>query len=275
MTVIKKTIVLSKGATKGYITVVKIGSQAAAKMHLNQLPKSPQWLLVKIGALEPIAYEVHAAYEEYALPHEFAAGDNIGVAVVNRQGEIYAFGGNRYGLDIQSFVDSLQEKLVDISDVVECVDCEKEEESADIGYQEPIVEEPKPEIKEEIAEIPLAPIEENEQAVEVDNIVEEEVVEPIKKKRKYTKSKSTAKDTESKIEEEPIVKGAAEESIKVKKGSSPNKANRAENIADEDNFNEMFSETEIANFYSTIQARLEDLFVINPRETELAGLIPD
>ncbi len=276
MTVIKKTIVLSKGATKGYVTIVKIGSQAGVKLQLNAMPETAQWLLIKIGNLEPIAYEVHTMQEEYALPHNFTAGDSIGVAVVNRQGDLYAFGGNRYGLDIPAFVANLKVQIVNTSDAIkednstlnadnqepklQEIDVVSQEENTTQEAQEPIAK-----------EIGLAPI------VEVEDIIEPQLAEePATKKKKATKPKSAKKTAEKKeAEVAEVVEGEAVVDASIPKDSSPNKVDLASNTIEEDNFNEKFSKTEINNFYSTIQSRLDEIFIINPKETQLAELIPD
>ncbi len=291
MAVIKKTIVLSKGATKGYITVVKIGSQAGVKLSLNEQPVTAQWLLIKIGNLEPLAFEVHTMKEEYALPHNFTAGDSIGVAIVNRQGELHSFGGNRYGLDIPSFVSSLKDRMVDISEIVDCENCEEVQENVEIELPKQQEELPiQPEIiveevaaavavEEEAVEIGAA-IPVNEEA-ETAPILEdaEEIVEQTTKKKKAAKPKVSKKASQAKakkdIEQAEVIESRLEIDTSVPKNSSPNKANAAANTVDEDNFNEMFSATEITNFYSTIQSRLDEIFIINPKETTLAELIPD
>lgn len=98
---LKKTIILSKNGAKGYVTVVRVGGSVGIKVVLDSFEKE-MTLALKLGANGLIIRTLNAAKTEFELHEDidFKGNDDISCLVL-RQGEIVAEGGARGRIQTQ------------------------------------------------------------------------------------------------------------------------------------------------------------------------------
>ena len=92
---VKKTIVLTGDVANGYVSIVRVGSSAGAKIIFNSPIKEELFCAIKLTNLKQVNLEVNAQRTEIELPCDFTVRDDVGIIVTHRNGEIYAVGGNK------------------------------------------------------------------------------------------------------------------------------------------------------------------------------------
>ena len=92
---VKKTIVLTGDGTNGYVSIVRVGSSAGAKVILNSPIKEELFCGIRLTNIKQINFEINTQRTEIDLPFEFTVRDDVGIIVVNKNGEIFAVGGNK------------------------------------------------------------------------------------------------------------------------------------------------------------------------------------
>ncbi len=101
MTLLKKTVILSKNGAKGYVTVVRVGGSIGIKVVIDYFEKE-MTLALKLGANGIIVRTLSAAKTEFELHEDidFKGTDDIS-CIVLCQGEIFAEGGTRGRIQLQ------------------------------------------------------------------------------------------------------------------------------------------------------------------------------
>jgi|AGTN01.1.fsa_nt_gi hypothetical protein len=96
MSLVKKTIVLSKEKAKGYLTLVRIGETSGAKLILSEPPAAEKmWLALKIGTKPQFNAPFSGDKAEFSFDLDFGVGDNIGVVICDNSSSVFATGGRR------------------------------------------------------------------------------------------------------------------------------------------------------------------------------------
>lgn len=201
MTLIKKTIVLSKNGTKGYVTVIRVGSSVGIKIVINSFEKG---LIagIKIGNNKLIIRNINEKKCEYNFDnYEFSNNDEISCLIIDRENRVFAEGGLRNRIRINDIIFS--------------------------GSK--------------------------------DNNKTENIVNPIKKENATSQS---SKNANNKINYD-VYKQRQYKNFSTQPFNNPN---------GEDNFE---IKKEIKNFYLSIKDKIDELFVIYPREEILEKTIPD
>jgi hypothetical protein len=136
MSLVKKTVVLSKGATKGYVTLVRVGSDAGAKVVVHDNLDNHVFG-IKIGK-EIFTAPFSGVRQEYTLNIPFNAGDEIGCIIADKEGA-YATGGVRMQIPYDEVEYKLSES--DKAEVieVEAIEAEAAEAEAPVAVEVPVV----------------------------------------------------------------------------------------------------------------------------------------
>lgn len=101
MTLLKKTVILSKNGAKGYLTVVRVGGSIGIKVVIDSFDKE-MTLALKLGANGLIVRKLSAAKTEFELHEDIdlKSADEIS-CIVLCQGEVVAEGGTRGRIQLQ------------------------------------------------------------------------------------------------------------------------------------------------------------------------------
>lgn len=322
MTLVKKTVILTKNGAKGYITVVRVGSSSGIKAIIDYAG-TELVMGLKIGAFPLIIKKINAAKSEFELPADidFTGNDDISCLVMEGQ-RIYAEGGARGRIqlqDIMRFMDNenqsnINQKSKEVSHekdkgVFQQIDeRDKEvlqkdssavqtptsagesrrEEIAPSGIVEIHKEKTKMESRIEQAktkEIPKAEMPKGTPKTQIKEV-------PMTEKPIDASQTDRAKDSPKAetVKEEPKVERASDKKesgsrLEDKKETTYEKLESKESVKEKTETSKSFVDgllkdgaksapKDVKSFYYSVKDKLDELFVMYPREKMLENIIP-
>ena len=234
MTLAKKTVILSKNGAKGYITIVRVGSSTGIKYVIDS-EKSSFLLALKIGYNPLIIKSVESVKGEVTLESDIDFKNTDDIScMVVSDGNVFAEGGLRGRIQLQ--------------DVIYRYNRQKEQKKA----QE--------------ASVKQKPIEKKEK--EIKN--KTEAINGIQEKSKGILAKGQESVQQTHSEDKELVQESPADSTSrelkketAKEKQQPEKNNIALNIP-----------KDMKGFYYSVKDKLDELFVMYPREEQLEKIIP-
>lgn len=250
MSMIKRTIVLSRGDARGYVTIVRIGSETGAKLVVTDMPAFPTFFVLKLGENAEFVSPVDGEVNEYSLDTPLLSRDAVGVMLVDAEANVYCAGGRRELIN-KKYV---KEKLLEMTAKVENGEPVVEFEETEVEVYDNNLEEEISAASEELAEE-----------------VEEPVEEPIEETVAEVEEVDAEETPEAETLEEEIEPQAEETSEEL---TLPTEAEKVEEL-NVPPVKDGFSLPTGANFYRSARAQLEEIMTAHPRENTLSDIIPD
>lgn len=277
MALLKKTIVLTNNGVEGYITVVRVGDEVGAKI-VGAAFKKGMTAAIKIGA-EPVIYaKLDGERTEINMNISFNQNDEISCLIMEGEMLIAKAGRSLSKRELIEYFSSMEVPIIIPS------------ESIPVFVEQNITQNPP--IEEKLNELEFVPKEEKlfeaetpkeEKLSEVDIAPKMQDTTAYADEEVVQKRPSPSKNAKPKNNNPPVVENAdivaptvSEPSI-VEEIPTQELVEKTENI-DSDAEKEFLSRlhsTGTKNFYQNVKERLEDLFIIHPRENELEKLIPE
>jgi hypothetical protein len=250
MALLKKTVVLTNNGAEGYITVVRVGDEVGAKIVGSSFEKG-MFAAIKIGS-EPVFYaKLDGERTEVNMSVSFNQNDDISCLILKGDILIAKAGRSLSKRELAEYFISRETQ----------------------NTPNEITIEPTPMVVEPI-QIEVEVVEDNIKDAVVPNYPDEEVIQKrpqnIKKATKPKESKAEAVKVTANLEPDvvaPTVEPKIEENFAGNVESIDNDA--------EKEFLSRLHSTGSKNFYQNVKERLDDLFVIHPRENELEKIIPE
>ncbi|MFA5450178.1 MAG: hypothetical protein WC292_07080 [Clostridia bacterium] len=238
MTLIKKTVVLVKEKTKGYITIIKLGETVGAKVVLNEASRETLWLALKIGNNPQTTHSFSGAGAEFSLDIPITPTDSIGAAIMDATGAVYAYGGRRDTISLAALKLDIDADIA--KDLAKTTDAQQISDKDKTNTAKPL--------KDELAKQP-------KQGQKLEKQLAQETVSQEQADNKQPKNSSpfASKDIPNIDNDDPEVEI-------LPQGSSKRNP---------------FDVPKGENFYQAVRSRLNDIMTINPREERLERLIPD
>lgn len=274
MTLIKKTAVLVKNGTKGYVSVIRVERSVGVKVVLDNYV-SGLYLALKIGGGKMTLHKLEKAKSEFDLENaQFESTDEISCLVTDGK-ETAAEGGKR--------------GMITFKDVEKALSLQAAQ--AEIISAAAV----KPQPEETVNESAETTVENAEKTV--DN-TEETVAENIETTAEATavEAETAAENTEPTVENTEVTAettaGEAETAVENIEITAENTETTAENTETEkikanpkrERENEtfggilfgerLFKGLTEKDFYISVKDKIDELFVIHPKETALEKLIP-
>ena len=212
MTLIKKTIILSKNGAKGYVTIIRVGSSVGIKVVLNIFDKG-LLIGIKIGSNKLLVRELKEKVSEYNIDDciTFYSNDDLSCLIINSENNVFAEGGLKNRIRINDIVQFINQSKIEISENTKSV------------------------------------INENNQTKEIDA------------EKRYSSNRNINYENYKQREFKNLTFNKMNTSF-----------DNTQNLADSFEFSK-----EISNFYLSIKDKIDELFVIYPRERILENIIPE
>lgn len=258
MALIKKTVVLTNNGAEGYITVVRVGDEVGAKIVGASFQKG-MLAAIKIGQ-EPVFYaKLDGERTEVNMNISFNQNDEISCLIISGDVLIAKAGRSLSKRELAEYFISRETQNIPIQNIVETA-----------VQAENIVETPvqaEQTIDPVQVEIVTEKIKETTKPIYPD----EEVVLRRPAPKKTAKPKDKAENVQvTEILEPDIIAPTVEPKVEE------NFVDSVESIDnDEKEFLSRLHSTGSKNFYQNVKERLDDLFVIHPRENDLEKIIPE
>lgn len=270
MSLLKKTVVLTNNGAEGYITVVRVGDEVGAKIVGSSFKKG-MLAAIKIGT-EPIIYaKLDGERTEININIAFNQNDEISCLIMQKDVFIAKAGRSLSKRELYNYFiseETLNTPNAEIESVAANVAQDINETSKIVNTQpiEKIVTSPN---WQQTDEISPKPISQTVVSAKVEKNIktepkEESVTSPISNKDKTSEAESIANTND-------IVAPTVSETPKTEVSESVEKVDTEV----ENEFLSRLHSSGTKNFYLNVKERLEDLFIIHPRENELEKIIPE
>lgn len=169
---IKKTIVLqSSGATVGYVTLVRVGSEVGVKTVLNVAPHGTLTMGIKTTSGTLYTEEIVSARTESKPNLSLMPTDEVGIVLVDENGNKFAEGGRKEAVNVNAVIKIAEDNRKDDTRVLEQTENKDDDKSQDTTPTTST------EVPEEIKDAPdLSAISEDttSQTVEEEDVVSDE-----------------------------------------------------------------------------------------------------
>lgn len=286
MTLVKKTVVLYKDKTKGYINVIRLGESAGAKVVLNDGVKDSDafWIILKTGD-NPLCIDFFRGERaEFEFPAgSFSINDNVSAIVLTENGNVYARGGRYDLINMKEAYFTIEKKK---AEGVSQKEPEQEEEQMTITAQEPdaIIDT----AEDQQAVLPITnQNDKTESEYKKDTVTEPQAVNSklndekniktsqINIEEKKTKSEKSDTQTIQNTYDNEKIKVSPETMNDMGAACKINADKVEVEITPPEAKTNPFNVPKGENFYQSIRTRLDDIMTIHPREERLEKLIPD
>lgn len=108
---IKKTIVLKdNGATVGYVTLVRVGSEVGVKTVLNVVPRGTLTMGIKTTSGTLYTEEIVSARTESKPNISLMPADEVGIVIVDENGNKFADGGRKEAVNVTAVIKTAENR---------------------------------------------------------------------------------------------------------------------------------------------------------------------
>lgn len=302
MTLIKKTIVLSKNGARGYVTVVRVGSDVGAKIVIDYSGEKALIMGLKIGSNELIVRKIKSPRTEIELGKKVSLDNSDDLScVILLDEKIYAEGGFRerinlqevlkkskyelgkkeasHGQDKESFE---QNKNLDSKSIQKDKTVVKAEEARRVETKIKTSKEENTAIlqgADKIDEDKIEKAQAQESAmIDKDKINQDKVVKDKinKKEQNIDRGKSILNQliVENIVLDKEITKEKEVENKKVEQEEADSLVEESDSNQDRERQMPKDFAKEAKSFYYSVKDKLDDLFVMYPKEELLEKIIP-
>lgn len=237
---IKKTIVLqSDGATVGYVTLVRVGSEVGVKTVLNVVPPECLIMGIKTTSGQLYIHRLDGARTEFKPDISLLPTDEVGIVILDADGRRFASGGRRETVNVKLLAKALDEE-----------GCAKNESdgTADIVRDVKI----EPTLGDDTSEAEETEPEVTATSSDAPSVTDDVTVTP---------------DDDTAEASRDDMRGADKTVSETEGLEEPHAGTSTENTP--------FYMNKGENFYKNVRARLNDIMTENPREEALERLIPE
>lgn len=102
MSFLKKTVVLTRSRTNGYVTFVCIGRTIGVKAVINEPFRAPLWMGIQAGSLPFELAEITERRTEISMRGELKDDDPTGIVLMDPEGAVFAYGGSYKSIDLSA-----------------------------------------------------------------------------------------------------------------------------------------------------------------------------
>ncbi len=108
---IKKTIVLKdSGATVGYVTLVRVGSEVGVKTVLNVTPRGTLTMGIKTTSGTLYTEEIVSARTESKPNLSLMPADEVGIVIIDESGNKFAEGGRKEAVNVSAVIKTAEDR---------------------------------------------------------------------------------------------------------------------------------------------------------------------